>query len=459
MKQFRTALFWLHLLSGVSAGLVVLMMSGTGVLLAFKPQIQDWIEWDVRYVTPQDSPRLSAHQLLAAVKDAKPEASPQSLALARNPAAAATISLGLQGNVYINPYTGAILGTGSARTARFFQSMTSWHRYMGATGEYRAAGRSATGISNLAFLVLAVTGLYIWWPKEFTLQHLTPIVWFRRTSTGRARDFNWHNTIGFWCLIPIVIMTVSGAVISYPWASNLVYRATGSPAPPARGVGQGGLAATPENRSGPARDAEPLSVQGRAGRGQSHGAAREGRAHLGGTREAAGGQNGPRGPERNQQGPAVIPAELDRMWARAERQVPTWSLLSMRLPNRQREPVTFTITDGANWNAFARSNLTFNVINGDAIQWQPYEGNNLGQKVRGWLRFAHTGELGGLTGQLIAAIGCLGGVFLVCTGLSLAFRRLWNWSFWKRVRSSNRSLPGIPSTAQAAASAREALME
>lgn len=70
--------------------------------------------------------------------------------------------------MYVNPYSGAILGTGSARTTQFFQSMTSWHRYMGASGEHRATGRSATGIGNLAFLALALTGLYIWLPKQFT---------------------------------------------------------------------------------------------------------------------------------------------------------------------------------------------------------------------------------------------------------------------------------------------------
>jgi uncharacterized iron-regulated membrane protein len=52
------------------------------------------------------------------------------------------------------------------------------------------------------------------------------------------------------------------------------------------------------------------------------------------------------------------------------------------------------------------------------------------------MRFAHTGELGGVTGQIIAGMGCLGGVVLVCTGLSLAVRRLWNWSLWTQWRES-----------------------
>ena len=225
MKRFRTLLFWLHLLAGVSAAAVILVMSVTGVILALKPQIQNWIDRDIRYVTPQPA-RLGVQELLSATKAARPDSLPQSLALARDPALAATVGFGREGNLYVNPYTGAVLGSGSVRTSEFFQSMTDWHRYLAMSGESRATGRSITGVSNAAFLVLALSGLYIWWPKQFTRKALKPIVWFRQTSTGRARDFNWHNTIGFWCLVPIVIMTASGVVMSYPWANDLVYRLT-----------------------------------------------------------------------------------------------------------------------------------------------------------------------------------------------------------------------------------------
>jgi uncharacterized iron-regulated membrane protein len=459
MKRFRTVLFWLHLLSGVTAGTVILIMSATGVILALKPQLQDWIDRDVRYVA-QQTVRLGAQQLLAAVKAAKPESSPQSVTVARDPALAATVGFGREGNLYVNPYTGTILGTGSARTNEFFQSMTRWHRYLATTGESRATGRSATGISNFAFLILAISGLYIWWPKQFTRKGLRPIVWFRQTSTGRARDFNWHNTIGFWCLIPIVIMTASGVVMSYSWANDLVYRLTGSPVP-VRGGGPGGPAAGIEGGLGRGgRGGEEIG--GGRGRGPERPATdqmtREDSSRPRADREGGAREPGARGPQRDQAS-AVIPVELDRIWTRAEQQVPTWSLLSMRLPNREGAPVAFTITDGANWNAFARSNLTLNSFSGDIVQWQPYEGNSLGQKLRGWLRFAHTGELGGLPGQIVAGLGCLGGVFLVYTGLSLACRRLWNWTLWKRLGIAARRSPRVPSTAPAPSTSPEPALE
>ena len=98
-------------------------------------------------------------------------------------------------------------------------------------------------------------------------------------------------------------------------------------------------------------------------------------------------------------------------------------------------PFTFSISDGSSWNRFARSQLSVDAATAEIRQWQAYEEASLGQKARGWLRFAHTGELGGLAGQLVAGVGCAGGVVLVWTGLALATRRLLNWKIWARVQA------------------------
>ena len=131
----------------------------------------------------------------------------------------------------------------------------------------------------------------------------------------------------------------------------------------------------------------------------------------------------------------------------------------MRLPAREGAPVSFTITDGAHWNPFARSTLTVSSTTGEVVQWQPYEASSAGQKARGWLRFAHTGELGRLPGQIVAGVGSLGGVFLVYTGLALAFRRLWNWSLWTRVDVPSTRGPRTVSSTLSGRSAREPALD
>ena len=59
-------------------------------------------------------------------------------------------------------------------------------------------------------------------------------------AAGKARDFNRHNVIGFWGAIPLFLIVLSGVVISYPWASDLVYSLAGENPPPPHGGGPGG---------------------------------------------------------------------------------------------------------------------------------------------------------------------------------------------------------------------------
>ena len=104
----------------------------------------------------------------------------------------------------------------------------------------------------------------------------------------------------------------------------------------------------------------------------------------------------------------------------------------LRLPQRPDGPVSVSISDRDHWNSFARSTLT---VDGTAVRWEPYAQFSLGQKVRGWMRFAHTGELGGLAGEAVAGLASLGGAFLVWTGVALALRRLAAWRARRAARA------------------------
>ena len=382
VKPLRSCIFWLHLAGGVAAGLVILVMSATGAALALKPQILNRIDHDVRFVAPQTTPRLPASQLIAAARVLRPSAAPASLALDRDPASAAAVSFGRDATVYVNPYTGKALGEGSPVAQQFFRSVENWHRWLAVDGGNRATARMMTGAANVIFLGLAISGLFLCWPHTWLPRHMKAILFFRRTSTGRARDFNWHNVIGFWCAPVIIILAGTGVVMSYPWANRLLYQVAGTPLAPA--------------------------------------AERGGRGRDGGEGARA----------------VTLPDNLDELWARAEQQMPAWRTITMRLPDRRSAPVSFTLTDARSWNAFARSQLTLNASSGDVARWEPYDQTTRGQKWRGWVRFGHTGELGGITGQTLAGAASLGGVMLVWTGLALALRRLFGWKLWRRVAVS-----------------------
>jgi uncharacterized iron-regulated membrane protein len=419
--KLRPILFWTHLAAGVVAGVVILIMSVTGTLLAFQQSVLKMIEGPQRFVeVPADAARLDVDTLLARVRAGVPGAEPTTLTLDSDPRVTAAAALGQRGTAFVNPYTGEVLGFGSARARAFYRSVTSWHRYLSVEGENRATARAITGACNAAFLVLAISGLILWWPKQFIARYVTPVIFFRRGLRGKARDFNWHNVIGFWCAPVLIVLTATGMVISYSWASNLIYTLTGSPRPvvAGRGGGSGGGAAEEGGGRG-----------GRGGRGAGRGSV-EARA-----------ESAPRpSAEAAPDAAPVALATFQSLFERAERQVPTWRTMIIRLPQRAGGPVAFSMSDRDYWNSFARSTLTLDGRTGADVRWEPYTTTSLGQKVRGWMRFAHTGELGGLAGEGVAGAASLGGGFLVYTGFALALRRLAAWRVRRRARAGAPAL-------------------
>ena len=409
---FRKVLFWVHLAAGVVAGSVILVMCVTGTLLTFQQSVLRFIERDQRFVSPPapGAARLDVDTLLAQVRLAVPDAAPTTVTLDSDPRAAASVAVGTQGTLFVDPYTGRVLGTGSARARAFYRSVTNWHRWLAVEGEGRATARAITGACNAAFLVLAVTGLYLWMPRQWSWRHVAPVIWFRRGLRGKPRDFNWHNTVGLWSAPILIVLTTTGMVISYPWASNLVYTLTGSPrpaAPAGRGGGPG--------RAGESAAGERGARGGRAGRGGEIAAGERADRGRGGDsgavqQGAPGGRDGRSSQTCRQRLRRPV---SHRCSLAAEQQVPQWRTMIIRLPPRPGGPVAFSMSDRAYWNSYARSTLTLDGATGATVRWEPYADNSRGQKVRGWMRFAHTGELGGLAGEAFAGLASAGGALLV----------------------------------------------
>ena len=85
-----------------------------------------------------------------------------------------------------------------AKTLRnFFHMVTDWHRWLGTEEESRDIGRAITGACNTAFVVMVVTGVYLWWPRRWTRQVLQAVMVPNLRLRGKPRDWNWHNTAGF----------------------------------------------------------------------------------------------------------------------------------------------------------------------------------------------------------------------------------------------------------------------
>lgn len=377
MKLFRKVIFWLHLAAGVLAGIFIFVMCVTGALLSFESNILEYAEREMRVVeVPSESQnRLPVQELVAKVLAEKPNAKPSNITLQTDKTASATVALGREGQVFINPYTGAIIGEGAKGWRGFFRVVEDAHRWLALSGGRRNVGKSINDAANLLFLFLAISGVYIWLPRRLNWEHFKAATVFRSKVKGKARDFNWHTVIGFWTSLMLIILTLTGVVISYQWAGNLVYTLTGNEVPQ-----------------------QP--------------------------------QAPPNVPNQQAEQLFVLPENLNDLWTKAETHTP-YKTISLRLPIAK-DSAVFTIEEGIYWNIFARSTLTIDAKSAEVAKWESYGEQNSGRQLRSWIRFTHTGETGGIIGQFIGFLACVGGAFLVWTGISLALRRFGNWRTDKR---------------------------
>ncbi|MEP6901656.1 MAG: PepSY-associated TM helix domain-containing protein [Actinomycetota bacterium] len=375
MQKVRKIIFWLHLIAGVLAGIFIFIMCVSGALLSFESNILSAAESKMRSVKPpaENAQKLSINEILSKVQIAKPDAKPSAITFQNDKTAAATIALGRGSQVFVNPYTGEITGEGATVWRGFFRIVEDLHRWLALSGSGRAVGQTINDAGNLLFLFLAVSGVYIWFPRRLNWRHFKAGMVFRRKVRGQARDFNWHTVIGFWTSLVLIVLTVTGAIISNQWAGNLLYTLTGNEVPPPQ-------------------QAAP---------------------------------NAPNAPNSQPEQLFNLPDNLNEVLVKAENYT-AWKSISLRLPV-PKDTAVFTIDEGIYWNNFGRSQLTIDTKTNEIAKWEPYGEQNTARQLRSWARFTHTGESLGIAGQFIGLTACLGGAFLVFTGISLAIRRFWRW--------------------------------
>lgn len=376
--MIRKIIFWSHLVAGLATGLVILMMSVTGVILTYERQMLAAQTSDFYADPPQGAVRQPIESLVAAVALAEPDFSATSVRLSSDPAAPAVLSAGRSGSRYVNPYSAEVLGEPPEGLDGFFSAVTGWHRWFNAGGESRATWRAVTGISNLVFLFLIASGIYLWLPRIYKWAMFKAHLLFNKNALrGKARDYNWHHVFGFWTAIPLFIVVATATVFSYPWASNAVYRVFGEEPPVRRGpppaaAGSGNAAALP------AADAEPAQ-------------------------------------------PLLA---LDELFDRAAKEGGEWKTITLNLPAEGADTVSFSVDQGNGGQPQKRHSLTLDARTGNVDSWAPFQSQSPGQQTRLWIRFLHTGEALGIIGQTIAGFVSLTSIIMVYTGFALAYRRL-----------------------------------
>lgn len=207
----RKALFQVHLWTGIGVGLYILVISLTGSLLVYRTELYRAATPAPSVVTPS-GPRLTTEQLRQAAMRAHPGFVIDQVFPVKNANQAVIVSLRRDADRrerLFDPYTGRDLGNSIAWGIRVASWLLDLHDNLlsGPTG------RLVNGIGALILILVACTGLVIWWPGIQAWRR--SLMLHRKVSWTR---FAWdlHSAMGFWTLSFVLLFAITGAYLSYP---------------------------------------------------------------------------------------------------------------------------------------------------------------------------------------------------------------------------------------------------
>lgn len=218
-RRIRTSVRAGHKWAGLVAALPILILSITGSLLAFEPELQAFEERRSLHVpVPEQGPeaRLAISEQIARIAPAMREARVQLYSLPGQPHHAALIRLTDKRFFFVNPYTAEITGE-TKLPAPIMTAIRVLHTsfFMGEFGTWVGI------LASLAFCFLAISGCVLFFKRRGGLLRKSHIE--LRKGPGR-RNYDLHAVIGFYSGGILSLIALSGALIGMgePWRNFIL---------------------------------------------------------------------------------------------------------------------------------------------------------------------------------------------------------------------------------------------
>lgn len=229
-KSIRNIFDQIHLYAGLISGLLVIAVCFSGTIYVYNTEIREFMDSEL-YFVEESGDRLSADDLRSRLEK---NAESKVVAVMWNEDSDRSVQFTLKqegeegrgSTYYVNPYTAEILGNTSDRTqtAEFMSYLFSLHRWLlldrieepllESMGN-RDLGRFINGVATLLFLLGVITGIVIWIPaKVKNWKQGLKIKW---SANWKRVNHDLHNSLAFYSLIFLFIMSATGPFWSYQW--------------------------------------------------------------------------------------------------------------------------------------------------------------------------------------------------------------------------------------------------
>ncbi|REC54645.1 PepSY domain-containing protein [Chryseobacterium piscium] len=223
----------LHLWLGLSVGLIIFIVSLSGTMYVFKDEIQNQLRKDAISVKTE-----TVTQLPLSVEVLK-----EKITLELNekyPVSSVEIPLDKSKSykfifyekdkkawnyfdevkinklIYVNQYNGNILGIYNEKYD-LFPILKSIHWSLLLKADW---GKYVVGIPVVLFIIMLITGIILWWPKNKKMRKGRFLFDWKNVKTWKRKNYDLHNVLGFYASFIALLMSLSGLYFAYPWVKN-----------------------------------------------------------------------------------------------------------------------------------------------------------------------------------------------------------------------------------------------
>lgn len=222
-STFRRINDWLHLWLGLTSGIIVFVVCITACIWAFNEELTRLFQPEIR-VKAKATPVLTPSEIQTAAGRVFPGLRVSYADYLKGRA----IFVGV-GNlsephyiVKIHPYNGEVLRIDEfgAGEKGFFPFILEGHRFLWLPYEI---GRPLVNYATLVFCIILITGLIWWYPKKWNATNLRKSFLIRWNASAKRLTIDLHNVFGFYTMIFLLIMALTGVVWGLEWYNKGVF--------------------------------------------------------------------------------------------------------------------------------------------------------------------------------------------------------------------------------------------
>jgi len=222
-------IIWLHKWLGIISGVVVFILSVTGCVYVFQDELKLAVYPERYYIENTESTQeplavsvllnkaqraLGSEQKITRL-DLFPDKNRTWIFRAAKTNEQAFGHWNYQEyykRVFVNPYSGEVQAVENTKY-EFFQVVLQLHLNL-LLG--KKIGHPIVGISTILFTVLLLSGIVLWWPKQWKWYNLKKRLTLSFSVNWKRLIYDLHNVLGFYALWIALLFAITGLAFAYP---------------------------------------------------------------------------------------------------------------------------------------------------------------------------------------------------------------------------------------------------